>query len=342
MTTQTQTSPRIVSIDAERFRKAVFFRITIRRFGNRAKITNAKALEAYLTQKRAEEATDGQAVASEALATLSGSGVTATKRLIKSAALDALNEHLTKCKNTLLSLCNPSNIQPGLFVTSVEQVQRFETILEQAIADMQLEFLPAFETDFAPAIERARVDKIKDGGLGPLFNLADYPTQEKAAACFGIEWNWLSLNVPENLPAELRAAQQEKLERQFSEAAEQVQLALREGMSELIKHATEKLTPGEDGKKKIFRDTLIGNISEFIETFSARNIMGDVELAGLVDKARTVLTGITGKPGQKTADVLRTNDEQRETTRQQFVSITNELDKMIETQQSRAFNFEQD
>ncbi len=337
-----QANSKVTTVNMERFKQCVFFRLTVTRWGNRAKVKDATALSEYLAQKKAE-ITDGTgANPAQADASLTGSGVSTTKRLLKSPALDRMNEHLTKTKNTLLSFCNPSNIQPGLFVTSVEQVARFEEILEQALTDLAIEYVPAFEADFAPAIERARTDKIKDGGLGPLFVANEYPSAERAAGCFGLSWNWLSLDIPENLPAELRAQQKEKLERQFADAAEQVQLALREGLRELVKHATEALTPGEDGKKRIFRNTLTENIQDFINTFGARNIMGDAELAALVQKAQEVLTGIQGKPGQKQADALRTNDAMREATRQQFADLTKQLDTLVETQQSRSFDFAND
>lgn len=330
----------LTTVDTERFKQCIFLRVSIHRWGNRAKVTSAEALQAYLVQRKAES--EDQASAPEGTATLTGAGVTATKRLLKSKALDELNEHLTNAKANVLRVCNPSNIMPGLVVTSAEQYAKLDEALQSAVADMQMKFLPAFQDDFAPAIERAQVDKIKDGGLGPLFNAADYPTADKAAEAFGLEWFPVSLKVPDNIPAELRAEAAAKLDKTMNDAAEQVTLALRQGMAELIQHAQEKLAPSDDGKKKIFRDSLIGNIQEFIDCFAARNIMNDEALAALVDKAKTVLTGIQGKPGQKAADVLRTNEAARQQTAAQFAEIAAQLDGMITEQQSRSFSFDQD
>jgi len=147
--------------------------------------------------------------------------------------------------------------------------------------------------------------------------------------------------VPENLPAELRAAAAEKLEKQFTEAADEVKLALREGFQQLIAHAAEALKPGEDGAKKIFRNSLTDNIAAFCDSFNARNIMNDTELAALVCRAREVLTTInTG--GKATADVIRKDATIRENVQAQFSAIAAELGAQIETERSRQFSFSEE
>lgn len=340
------TTAHITSIDAEKFKRAVFFRITVRRWGNRAKIKDGSKLTEFLALKKQQDEEQTQLgeriTAAPALATgdLSG-GVTATKRLMQSAALDALNESLTATKEKLVGrfgIMTPSRIQPSLFLCAESNVQNVENELEAACAKIAMELIPAFMADYTAAIERSRTAKIKDGGLGPLFDEADYPIAEEVAASFSIEWNWLSLSVPENLPAQLRAAAAEKLENQFAEAANEVKLALREGFQTLIAHAAEALKPTADGEKRIFRNSLTDNIQAFIDSFNARNVMGDAELEALVSRAREVLTGInTG--GKATADVLRKDATIRENTGKQFAEIAATLGAAIETERSRNFSF---
>lgn len=346
-TTPAQLPARVTTINAERFRNACLFRLRISRFGNRAKIKDGSKLTEYLSLKKQQEQEQTELGQSRAIAPaitgdISGS-VTATKRLMVSPALDAVNELLTQTKEKLVGrfgIMAPSNIQPGLFACCVETVGQAENIIEDAQSKLALELLPALAQDFAPAIERARTAKIKDGGLGPLFDPADYCTADEALEAFGIEHYWLSLDVPANLPAELRAEAAEKLERQFTEAADEVKLALREGFQQLIAHAAEALKPGEDGAKKIFRNTLTDNIAAFCNTFNSRNIMGDAELAALVSRAREVLTTIeTG--GKATADVIRKDASVRENVHAQFSAIAAELGGMIETERSRQFNFDE-
>jgi len=333
------TTAHITNINAERFKQAVFFRIKIRRFGNRAKVSDAAALTEYLRLQKEENATAG----TTAPATESGfNRVTASKQLIRSEALDNLNAFLSETKEKLVGRfgrATQSNIQAGLFLVRVDNVQSFENDLEEAKTKIALELLPAFESDYDAAIERARTLPVKQGGLGPLFNAADYPSAVDAVAAFEIEWNWLSLSVPENLPAQLRQAAAEKLENQFAEAANEVKLALQEGFQALIAHAAEALKPGEDGAKKIFRNSLTDNIQAFIDSFNDRNVMGDAELAALVSKAREVLMGIETE-GKKTADVLRKDATIRQNTAAQFADIAATLGAAIETERSRQFSFD--
>jgi len=344
MTTTNTTTAHITNIDADRFRQAVFFRIKIRRFGNRAKVSDAAALTEYLRLQKLplDTATDDGAVTAPADAG-SFDRVTASKQLIRSEPLDKLNAFLSETKDKLVGRfgrATQSNIQAGLFLVRVDNVQSFEDQLEEAQTKLGLELIPAFESDYNAAIERARTLPVNRGGLGPLFNAADYPSAADAVAAFGIEWNWLSLSVPENLPAQLRQAAAEKLENQFAEAANEVKLALREGFQQLIAHAAEALKPGEDGGKKIFRNSLTDNIQAFIDSFNDRNVMGDAELEALVTKARGVLTGIeTG--GKKTADVLRKDASLRENTGKQFAEIAATLGAAIETERSRQFSFDE-
>jgi hypothetical protein len=70
----------------------------------------------------------------------------------------------------------------------------------------------------------------------------------------------------------------------------------------------------------------------FIDTFSQRNMMGDVELAQLVIQAKQVLTGVTP---QKLREYATTKDA----TREQFAKIQGELEKMITERPARKFDF---
>lgn len=350
--TTTTAAQRTFTVDAERFKNSVFVRLTVRRWGNRAQVKDATKLAAYLLQQEQEIAENPEAksnpmleidaATAKAIKSAKMGSLKVTVPLLRSAALDAVNDALNNGKKRILSLCVPSTVQPGMFVASPAAAQKIERIIEEVQSELALKLLPNFEKDFTPAIERARTDKIINGGLGPLFNAQNYPDADAAAQCFGLENYFWSLKVPDNLPAEMRAAQQEKLEKTFTEAAETVTLALREGLQKMIQHATERLSPSEDGTKKVFRDTVVENVQDFIDCFADRNIMNDSQLAALVEQAKGVLTGIQGRNGQTAADALRTNDELREKTRQQFAAINQQLSAMIEEQKERAFDFSAD
>lgn len=347
---------QISTINAEQFKDCVFFSLSIRKPGNRAKVRSFEKLEEYLKLLHAD---NGEKVENPAvelpgnLMPVKGGAVKVTKRLLlrkPSTEADptpdpyeATCSFLNERKDQLVGNFGkalPSKIKEGLFVVRKDLVQEFEDKLRAALQELESHYIPLVAGDYEEAKARARDTAVKHGGLGPLYREADYPTCNDFCKAFGLEWQWLALGVPDDLPAALRAEAQQKLEAQFTEAAEEVKNALRVSFQELIEHATDKLTVAPGEKPKVFRDTLIENIAAFIETFQARNIMNDQQLAGLVDQARIVLMGKTGDglaPAQ-----LRKFANVREETRAQFAQIAAQLDGMIETEAKRRFNLSED
>lgn len=325
----------ITTINAARFKGTVFFSLTLRRkFGNRGKVNDAAKLAEYLVAKKAAEAS-----ATNNAVQMDGA-CKATKQLVVSEPLDTLNEYMNGVKDKLVGrfgMANPSMIKAGLFTVSETLVQQFEDDLAKASKKLDEEFTPAFLADYPQAIERARTLPVAAGGLGPLFKESDYPAPGKLNDAFGFEWQWLALSVPEGLPEGLKQAAQQKLEKQLSDAADEIQTALRESFRDLITHATDKLTSAPGEKPRVFRDSLIGNIQAFIDSFNARNVMNDAELGQLVEQAKKLLGG-----GNLTANKLRQFASVRDVARKQFEEIKTALDGMIETGSERRFDFSQD
>jgi len=345
----------ISTINIEQFQGCVFFGLSIRKPGNRAKVRDMAKLEEYLKQLHADgESTDpAVALPPNFNAAKTNGAVKVTKRLLMKkpqteqdptpdpfedtcSFLNATKEQLVGQFGKAL----PSKIKEGLFVVRKDLVQEFEDKLREALVQLESHYIPLVAGDYEDAKSRAKDTPVKQGGLGPLYREADYATCNDFCKAFGLEWQWLALGVPDDLPAALKAEAQAKLETQFAEAAEEVKIALRVAFQELIAHATEKLTvtPGE--KPKVFRDTLIENIHAFIESFQARNIMNDQQLAGLVDQARIVLMGKEGDG--LGANKLRKFANVREDTRAQFAEIQRQLDGMLETEAKRRFNLSED
>ncbi|MBU6231560.1 hypothetical protein KGP36_02735 [Patescibacteria group bacterium] len=352
-TRKDQMSSTINTIDVGQFQNCVFFSLTVRKPGVRCKVKDFAALETYLEQLHAENGNDETSEpAVELPKGFKGNGggaVKVTKRILLprkptkedprpdpyEAACTFLNE--TKEKLTgRFGRALPSKIKEGLFVVRKELVQEFEDELRASLEKLSAEYLPAVKGDYVFSKERARGTPVKQGGLGPLYREADYPTADDFCGCFGLEWQWLALGVPEDLPAALRAEAAEKLERQFTEAAEEVKLALREAFADLIDHATEKLKPAAPGEKQaVFRDSMIGNIAQFCQVFESRNLMNDTDLASLVGQAKQLLTGLNPDRLRKYANV-------RQETQEKFEAIKAQLDAMITVKKGRKFNLSED
>jgi hypothetical protein len=362
---------RITTVDVSNFEHSVFFSIVVRGLSFSKQVKDHTKLLAYLQQKaqeiEARKAAGGEvndnsgivippeiinALKSEGSPKAKRKGITISKPLLSSKALDELQGHLTETKAAIVAppqyggLANPSGIMDGLFELSKELASTVSGKVDDARAKLMSDFdtvddkgntvtrpgyLAAFLADYNAAIERAKSLPILDGGLGPLFNAGDYPTYDRVASSFGIELRWLSLGIPEGLPEELRARAEAELKADLREAAETIKEGMRAGFLALLEHARDVLTiqPGE--KPKIIKESLIGNVTQFCETFTLRNTQGDSDLAALVAQCQEALIGVD--PAK-----LRKDVSARDQAAKIFSQISASVDEMITTKKSRVID----
>jgi hypothetical protein len=252
-----------------------------------------------------------------------------SKELIQAEEYDAIKSYFGELRQWIYSRTVPSFFKEGFQLASLEAVETIEARMRKAVTQDLPPLIRALLAVYPDKIEQARI------ALNGQFNPGDYPNADQLVQQFKITWNWIAFTTPEALPPELRAAEEDKMRKQVADAGEQIILAMQTALQDLIAHALDKLTPAADGKPKIFRDSLLGNIQDFIETFPSRNFMGDADLAGLVTKAKTVLAGTN-------PDTLRKYSSVRESTAAQFEEIKQALDGMIETRKARAFDLSED
>jgi hypothetical protein len=172
--------------------------------------------------------------------------------------------------------------------------------------------------------------------LRDLANAKDYPSADQVYARFGVTYQYVSLGPPaalEGLSGEIWKRERDKIAASCREAADEVRLALRQLFQDLLLNMTERLTPGDGGKKKIFRDSLVGNIREFMDDFDAKNITGDAELEDLVNKCRKILAG-------KSPDMLRQDGFLRDETTKALAIVKDKLDGMVAEMPSRKITLE--
>lgn len=300
---------RTVSLD--RFKDAAGFIPQFHRWGNQRKGNVSKITTSN------DEAQDAK----------TKERVSLRKQLIVAKEYDAVLSFMGELQKWVYRNTVPSFFKAGFQLVGLSGVDTIEQRMRKAQGELAV--LVSNLVNVFPA----RVEESKTA-LGEQFLQDDYPGLDELRRMFSIEWNWVAFTVPEGLPEELKAAEADKLQKQFADAGEQILQALRTGFSELINNGVEKLTPKEgEGKAKQIRDSLIGNVIEFLDAFNQRNIVNDVEMAQLVARARTVLVGVTPQK-------LRDNGDIKENTRKAFEGIKTDLDKMIAERPAREFDFE--
>ncbi len=357
-----------VILDTEKFKDSVFVVVKVKKAGFRRKVKDPGKLLEYLEKLAAEVAAKraigedvdlGRAAVSDSGAMLRKAGngkskaaTSTSKALLFSPALDALRSHLDASKSAICGpaqyggIANQSGIMDGVFEISIDRVSQVKSIVAEATRRLtepwvddegkeQPGYLTAFLADYPAAIDRAKNDALLDGGLGPLFDVHDYPTMEDLSGAFGIARRFIAFSVPEGLKPSDKAEALAELRADLTDAAEQIKIALRTGFEELITHARDTLTVAPGEKPKIIKASLLGNVLQFCETFQIRNTQGDAELAALVEEAKSVLTGMDPDKIRKYASV-------REQARALFDGLKTRVDEMIVTQKGRVMDLSEE
>lgn len=250
-----------------------------------------------------------------------------TKSLIVAEEYDAIVRYQRETRDWVLKRTMPLPGFPGgLYLAKVEFVRMIDSELPKRVERMN-----NLVADLC-AVYTRKVNEAREK-LNGQFRETDYPQLEELPALFAITHNWVAFDVPDNLPADIIEQERSKLEAKFKDAGEEILYALREGFQKLVSHAVERLTVAPGEKEKVFRDTLIGNIQEFIETFSARNLMNDADLEQLVGRAKGIITGVSPQG-------LRDSDSLREKTKNAFAEVKSQLDKMVMDKPTRKFEFD--
>jgi hypothetical protein len=198
--------------------------------------------------------------------------------------------------------------------------------------------VPDLLADYARSKEEARLDFDEiaaELGIRSPWSDDEYPTPIKLAAAFRVSHAWISFEVPANLPEDIRQQETAKMEAKFNAAEQEITTALREMFGAMLKHATERLTPGPDGQEKIFKASLISNFDEFFKTFNARNLTNDWELSNLVTQARSIMSGIT-------PNVLRNSQGMRQAVAEKLGTIKDTIDQLIIDRPSRRFDWNEE
>jgi hypothetical protein len=239
-------------------------------------------------------------------------------------------KYLTALKANINNYTVPSFFRGGMYLVKMEAVEKVDVMIEKAIED----FKPVVRA-FADVVEQRRDES--RARLKGAFDVRHYPTREQVLAGYTVEKRWLTMSTPQSLKqisASFFEREKAKAEESIRTATEEITKLLAAEAKKLTVHLIERLTPGPDGKAKIFRDSAVSNISEFLATFNLRNIGGSDELNAQISKIRQLIDGVD-------PEALRTNDTVKESVANGFKQVAEELDKLVVAKPSRMFDFQE-
>ena len=177
----------------------------------------------------------------------------------------------------------------GLTLPYVENGVR---LIRQSDIDAFVHTMEGFREELvqAEAELNAVFDQIKSDArkrLGRLYNPSDYPPEVRGL--FHVDWDFPAVEPPHylmHLNPELYQHEQERVARRFEEAVQLAEQAFIAEFAKLVSHLTRALQSGQGGEQRIFRDSLVGNLSEFFEKFRHLNVGSSQELDRLVEQAQ--------------------------------------------------------
>ena len=176
---------------------------------------------------------------------------------------------------------------------------------ESGVRLLPREDLPSFEVRMTTlrgelAEAAADVDRHRDElvnrarrRLGDLFDPADYPPS--LAPLFGLSWDLPAVEPPDYLrrlsPA-LYERECDRVRQRFERAVDLAEQAFAAELASLVEHLRERLTGGENGGPRVFRDSAVENLSDFFARFRRLSVGGDDELDAVVAEAEGLMRGV--------------------------------------------------
>lgn len=273
----------------------------LKRVGNRKKVSSA----------RVEVDADKEAIS-------------VSKTLLDAPQLLDIINYDTAIRRLIGLTCLPSFFRGGMFLLPLQSVERVESRLQE-MQEERARLVSVFLSDYPQLVETARAR------LRGLFEILDYPAVDAVAQEFDFSWRYLSFDVPATLQAidlQVFNREREKQARQWDEAAGQIQTLLRANLLDLVANMNERLAPTADGQRKIFKNSLVSNLTDFLKTFDARNIVDDAELARVCAQARSLLEGVDPQ-------LLRESQDVRAQVQTGFAQVQRELSEMVVNRPTR-------
>lgn len=207
-------------------------------------------------------------------------------------------------------------VEPGLRLIKQADIGSFVGSMEGYRQELTLA-----ERDMNAVYEQMKTDARRR--LGRLYDAHDYPARLEKT--FSVSWDFPSVEPPSYLlriAPEVYEQERERVARRFDEAVQLAEHAFLAEFGRLVAHLTERLGDGGAGERRVFRDSVVGNLGEFFERFRRLNVRSNDDLDRLVNEAQQLV-------GQVTPQELRDHAGLRQQIATEMAMIQAQLEPMI-------------
>lgn len=253
-----------------------------------------------------------------------------SKKLLDCDEAAAIAAEFTRVKGFVKDLSLPTPFGDGIFFVPNTRIEQVDTELRQAESVNVPNLVRAFVAKYDEILANEQL------ALKENFHLADYDSPQEILNRVRMDYAYVTFGIPENLPEAIRQREAEKQGQRLTESIDAMQNLLRSEMAKLVKHAAETLSGTKDnGKKKSFKNSLLGNLRAFALTFEDRNITDDHEMERIIAQANQLIEGVDPQD-------LRDSDSTRNAVALGFAEIQAQLETMMVPRGSRIIQFDED
>lgn len=264
-----------------------------------------------------------------------------SKDLISRKELKEIRNLDMSFKRDLYDLALPTELmRGGLYVVALKSVLKVKQHIDKFIKERN-----TILDGLLDESNYSRIIKESEERLGEHFDRSQYPPADYIRARYTVSYQIFSISVGKSLEefsVELAEDEKKKLEAVFAEerkkrkvlletAHEDFRTALRMGFLQLVQEIEEKLTPDNDGKIKLLRETRMNSLISFIENWNDKDITNDVELGQQIQKAKEILSGVH-------FNKLRYSTDVRTKVIEVFHGISQEVSSMVVKASPRQFS----
>ena len=203
--------------------------------------------------------------------------------------LSALRGHVTAARNMHSNMTMPWS-NSGLRLLPTAQYFKYT----EAMSQMQNEF-ESLKNKFLTAYNDTVVDVQLE--LGTLFLREDYPTVESLNSKFAFRINYMPLpdvgdfrvDVSNDALREMRKEYSDFYSKQFNVAMNDVWTRLHKALTNM----SERLDYSGKEDKKVFRDTLVPNVTDMIELLRVCNVTQSIQMSDMANKLEDAMSGVS-------------------------------------------------
>ena len=217
--------------------------------------------------------------------------------------LIAITKLVTRIRDTHAAMTMPWS-NSGLRLLPTRQFFKYQEVMT-ALRDEFYKLVEAFLNKYEDAVIDVQIL------LGDLYSRDDYPTLEELRRKFNLSIQYTDVPtgdfrvaLPQEAIDELKSSMTASFQNNFEVAMNDIW----HRAHKFLKRMSERLDYSDGETKKIFRDTLVTNVTDMIELLRVCNVTGSSQMNTMADRLEEAMSGVT-------PDALREDDYFRAETK---------------------------